>query len=99
MTADHPRPKGRIYLYLMSGGRGEHRFTNGTFADLEAEGVELKDGMRLRFYSDDGNEKGEPDYLLCDGIARQHPDGTWWATVIDERIWWESDEQPKKRSN
>jgi hypothetical protein len=76
----------------MDGPGGEHRFTVGTFSDLDAEGIELKDGMRLRFYADDGNEKGEPDYLLFDGVARRHQDGTWWATVIDDRYWHESDE-------
>lgn len=90
---DHPRPKGRAYLYLMGGDGGEHRFTVGTFQDLAEEGICLSDGMALGFYCDDGNDQGEPDYMLFDGVAKQHPDGTWWAIVTNDEVWHESDER------
>lgn len=93
MNSKHPRPKGRIYLYPMGGRGGEHRFTRGTFADLKTEGISPASGMRLRFYCDDSDNLGRPDYLLFDGVIRQDMHGEWWATVVDERYWHESDER------
>ena len=67
-VTDHPRPKGRIYMYPMGGrGGGLSRFTNGTVEDLKQEGIVPVEGIRLKFYCDDGNDKGEADYLLFDG--------------------------------
>jgi hypothetical protein len=61
------RPKGRIYLYPCAGPGGNHPFTCGTHKDLAAEGISPSPGMRLDFYSDDGNDAGEPDFCCLPG--------------------------------
>lgn len=43
------RPKGRIYLYAGGGHAVGCPFTQGTFWDLEAEGIVPKPGMKLQF--------------------------------------------------
>jgi hypothetical protein len=87
------RPKARIYLYA-GGGRsgGGCPFTRGTFWDLEAEGIVPKPGMKLQFYADDGNHKGEPDCLLFTGtIDCDQITGEWYAMIDDGSFCHESD--------
>lgn len=49
-------------------------------------------GMRLDFYSDDGNNKGERDYLLFAGVIDRFPETDRWYAIIDgDRFWHESD--------
>jgi hypothetical protein len=78
----------------MGGRGGEHRFTGGTFADTNAEGISPPNGMRLRFYCDDGDDLGRPDYLLFDGVIRQDAKGVWRSTVVDDSYWHECGERP-----
>ena len=88
------RPIGRIYLYPSSGLDGKHPFTQGTFEDLKAEKIVPIPGMRLNFYCDDGNDKGERDFLLFAGVIDQFPEtGDWYAVIDDDRFWHESDVQ------
>ena len=52
-------------------------------------------GMRLNFYADDVNEKGERDYLLFAGVIDQSPGtGRWYAIIDGDRFWHESDIEP-----
>jgi hypothetical protein len=89
------RPAGRIYLYPCAGPGGKHPFTRGTLQDLKAEKIVPVPGMRLDFYSDDGNDKGERDYLLFAGTINQFPETRLWYAIIDgDRFWHESDVQP-----
>ena len=77
------RPKGRIYLYPGGGRPGPGTpFTQGTFWDLEAEQITPTPGMRLDFYADDANERGEADYLLFTGVVDFDANG--WYAVIDD---------------
>lgn len=86
------RPKGRIYLYPCAGPGGKHPFTDGTHKDLAAEGVVPTPGMRLNFYADDGNDAGEPDYLLFAGVIDRDVDtGAWFAIIDSDKFWHESD--------
>jgi len=88
---NHYRPKGRIYLYPSGHGRG-CSFTQGTFWDLEAEGIVPEPGMRLQFYTDDGNDKGELDCLLFTGIVERDQDtGEWYAAIDHNSFCHESD--------
>jgi hypothetical protein len=89
---DYYRPRGRIYLYA-SGGRGARcPFTQGTFCDLEAEGIVPKAEMKLQFYADDGNDKGELDCLLFTGIIDcDQSTGEWYAVIDDDSYCHESD--------
>jgi hypothetical protein len=88
------RPTGRIYLYVCGGPGGKHPFTQGTHQDLHAEKIVAVPGMRLDFYCDDGNEKGERDYLLFSGVIDQFPTGDWYAVVDGDRFWHESEVGP-----
>jgi hypothetical protein len=40
----------------------------GTADDLARFGTSLSEGMTCIFYTDDGDEKGQPDDLLVDGV-------------------------------
>jgi hypothetical protein len=85
------RPKGRIYLYPSGHGRG-CSFTQGTFWDLEAEGIVPAPGMRLQFYTDDGDDKGELDCLLFSGIVQfDQTTGQWYAEIDRDSFCHESD--------
>ncbi|TMQ30267.1 MAG: hypothetical protein E6K70_24475 [Planctomycetota bacterium] len=55
----------------------------GTRQDLERQGIELREGMVLTFYSDDADDEGEPDELLAQGVL--HCDGAQqcWVAAID----------------
>jgi hypothetical protein len=90
---EYYRPRGRIYLYPAGGRRGEGcPFTQGTFWDLEEEGIAPKPGMKLQFYADDGNEKGERDYLLFSGIIDcDQSTGEWYALIDKGSFCHESD--------
>jgi hypothetical protein len=88
---DRYRPRGRIYLYP-SGRDLSCPFTQGTFRDLEAEGITPRPGMRLQFYTDDGNHKGELDCLLFTGIIdRDQNTGEWYAVIERDSFCHESD--------
>ena len=85
-------------MYPCAGPGGKHPFTQGTFQDLEAEKVVPAPGMRLDFYCDDGNEKGERDYLLFTGVIEQSTaTGDWYAVVDSDQFWHESDISPQTR--
>jgi len=89
-------PPGHIYLYPAGGRAGDGApFTQGTFWDLDAEGITPKDGMRLEFYTDDGNEKGELDCLLFTGIIHCDPKtGEWYALIDNDSFCHQSDRKP-----
>lgn len=42
----------------------------GTLHDLQRLGLQLHEGLRLAFYTDDAGDKGRPDDLLIDGIVQ-----------------------------
>ena len=89
------RPSGRVYLYPGRGRGAQHPFTQGTWKDLEAENIILAPGLQVRFYCDDGNERGERDYLLFAGTVDRDPvTGTWYAIVDWDSFEHESDLAP-----
>jgi hypothetical protein len=45
----------------------------GTRADLQREGIELKEGLVLTFYTDDEDDNGQPEELLARGTVRYNP--------------------------
>jgi len=92
---EYYRPGSRIYLYPCGGPGGKHPFTQGTFRDLQTEKIVPVPGMRLDFYCDDGNDKGERDFLLFAGVIDRFPEtGDWYAVIEGDRFWHESDVQP-----
>jgi hypothetical protein len=59
---------------------------------LEEEGISPKRGMRLDFYDDDANAKGELDCLLFSGVIDcDFETGEWYAVIDQESFCHESD--------
>jgi hypothetical protein len=67
----------------------------GTLQDLEQQGIELREGMALTFYTDDANDKGQPDELLADGIVRFNKADNCWEPEIDWNAIRQYDTPPK----
>jgi hypothetical protein len=56
---------------------------SGTLRDLDRQGIQLCDGLRLTFYTDDANDNGEPDELLADGVVHYDGGERCWVATID----------------
>ena len=68
----------------------------GTLADLVRAGIELRDGLPLSVYSDDADDKGQPDDLLADGTVCFDEAHKRWVLQIDwDRISHRSDGSTK----
>jgi hypothetical protein len=66
--------------------------TIGTKRDLEARSIKLEEGMRLRFYSDDVDERGDRDDLVFEGTVHLDGEsGVWVAEIEWEAIQHESE--------
>ena len=75
----------RIFLYPSAGPGGRNYIkTIGTRQDIDFNGLELNEGMRLSFYCDDANDAGQPDDPLFDGIVHFDTDKQQWYVLIDE---------------
>jgi hypothetical protein len=55
---------------------------SGTLQDLESQGIELREGLALSFYSDDADDQGRPDDLLVDGVVRYSEEEQCWVAEI-----------------
>jgi hypothetical protein len=55
----------------------------GTIQDLARQRVELRKGLVLALYSDDGDERGRPDDLQVPGVVEYSEDEQCWVAVID----------------
>ncbi len=55
----------------------------GTVTDLARQGVELREGLVLRFYMDDADEQGRPDELLAEGVVHYDEGGRGWVAQVD----------------
>ncbi len=55
----------------------------GTRQDLERQGIELREGLRLTLYTDDANDEGKPDKLLADGIVQYNQGEKCWVAAIE----------------
>ena len=68
----------------------------GTLEDLANQGVELKEGMSLTFYTDDVDDQGQPDELLIEGTIHYNEDEQCWVASIDwSAIRHASEKQPQ----
>lgn len=56
--------------------------------DSKGNTVVLKEGMRIKIYSDDRNEKNEPDNLIAEGSVELNQSGVYknckWICRIDK---------------
>ena len=55
----------------------------GTLQDLERQGIRLKDGLILTFYTDDADDRGQPDELRAEGVVHYDEGGRCWVATID----------------
>ena len=55
----------------------------GTLHDLQRLGLQLHEGLRLAFYTDDAGDKGRPDDLLIDGIVQFNVEERCWVAAVD----------------
>jgi hypothetical protein len=55
----------------------------GTFQDLRREGIELRNGLVLTFYTDDEDDDGQPDELRAEGIVEYDTQRGCWVATID----------------
>jgi hypothetical protein len=55
----------------------------GTLADLANQGIKLKEGMSLTFYTDDVDVQGKPDELLVEGATHYNGEEQCWVAAID----------------
>jgi len=68
--------------------------TSGTVRDLAALGLTLETavGRRFVFVSDDGDEDGNPDDIMCDGVVVR--DAKFGVLLeADDRFYWRSELQ------
>lgn len=86
----------RVYADLQKTDRHRRLLltTVGTRRDLQAKGIELREGLRLSFYSDDMDPHGNRDDLLYDGVVHFDDESKAWVAEIDwDAIKHESDLQ------
>ncbi len=66
----------------------------GTIEDLEKNNIKLEQGLELTFYSNDGDDFGNTDKLLADGVVDYDKENERWVGIIDESTFrHESDEK------
>lgn len=56
----------------------------GTLKDIEKQGIVFQKGLSLTFYMDDGDEDGNTDNLLANGVVDYDHINNRWVAVIDE---------------
>jgi hypothetical protein len=68
----------------------------GTFRDLEHQGISLREGLVLTFYTDDADDHGQPDELRAEGIVHYDDVARCWVAAIDwDALHHASDEAPQ----
>ena len=55
----------------------------GTLRDLEHHGIRLEEGLVLTLYTDDADDRGQPDELRAEGTAHYDEVKRCWVAVID----------------
>jgi hypothetical protein len=55
----------------------------GTLQDLQRNGIQLRDGLRLTFFTDDADDQGRPDDLLADGVVQFDAAEWCWVAAVD----------------
>lgn len=74
----------RLYLYP-GRGEGEPHYLDrvGTMEDLAKSGMTLSEGMKVGFWMDDANDRGEEDNLLFEGTVHFDAQRQQWYALID----------------
>jgi hypothetical protein len=55
----------------------------GTLEDLKREGIQLREGLALTFYTDDADDQGQPDELRVDGVVHYDTESQCWVGAVD----------------
>lgn len=55
----------------------------GTIADLARQGITLREGLILTFYTDDADDQGRPDDLRVEGIVHFDDENQRWVAAVD----------------
>jgi hypothetical protein len=55
----------------------------GTLRDLERQAVDLREGLVLTLYTDDADDRGEPDELRVEGVVQFDDTQQCWVATID----------------
>ena len=55
----------------------------GTHEDLQRQGIQLRQGMVLLFYTDDADDDGRPDELQAEGVVEYDPTEECWGASVD----------------
>jgi hypothetical protein len=71
----------------------------GTIEDLARQGITLRDGMPLTFYSDDLDAKGQLDELLVEGIVSFSEEERCWMAAINWSAVHHASEEPVRQVN
>lgn len=68
----------------------------GTLQDLQRHGIQLREGLRLTFNTDDADDTGRSDELRAEGVVHLDEAARRWVATIDwDRLWHASDEPVK----
>lgn len=75
----------RIYVdFLNADDEGRLILTcAGTIRDLDFHNIQLEEGLNLTFYSDDGDDDGNPDDLIVEGTVHYDKSFDRWTAIID----------------
>ena len=55
----------------------------GTLEDLQREGIQLREGLALLLYTDDGDVHGNSDELRADGVVHYNEEEKCWVAAIN----------------
>src|SRR5258707_10141611 len=55
----------------------------GTRQDLEREGIQLREGLVLTFYTDDADDQDRADELRVEGVVHYDEGGQCWVATVD----------------
>jgi hypothetical protein len=55
----------------------------GTLDDLARQGIELKEGLALMFYTDDADDQGQKDELETEGVVHFDTHEQCWLATVD----------------
>lgn len=55
----------------------------GTAEDLMRQGIQLREGMVLTFYTDDADDQGRPDQLRVEGVVHYDEKDRCWVAAVD----------------
>lgn len=72
--------------------RGYSLERNGSISDLSNLGLTLETavGKRFTFFMDDGDENGNPDDIMFNGVIAHDPESGYLAIMDEDDVYWRS---------